>query len=81
MNWTRCPYLDELGKRLIEAYRRVEGGDDSPIERSNGSDIDKLHKQVASHSHVCPLCVRFEQLDPDEFIRTQLLRPSRRGGS
>jgi hypothetical protein len=62
MNYLRCPHLDQLGRELIEAYRRVSDAEIFCLTHDlNGADpIISVHRQMASHRSSCPICKQAE---------------------
>jgi hypothetical protein len=57
MKFAHCPYMDRLGRALIDAYRR-QG--DLDIEPHPSIEILKLHSLMTEHRIDCPLCIRIE---------------------
>jgi len=60
MHDLRCPHMDLLGNRLIEAYRRIS---DAEIFADSGVNCEKAEREIASvrqemanHRHECFLC-------------------------
>src|SRR4030095_7931697 len=57
MKFPHCPYLDHIGRDLIEAYRRQ---DDLNTELYPSIEILALHSLMSEHRKDCPLCIRIE---------------------
>ena len=57
MKFPHCPYMDRLGRALIDAYRR-QGDLDTELYPS--IEILKLHSLMTEHRIDCPLCIRIE---------------------
>jgi hypothetical protein len=55
MNSYRCPYLDQLGRELIDTYRQV-GADGLFCNAIVG-----LHHRMTEHRSSCPLCQQAER--------------------
>jgi hypothetical protein len=66
MNYLRCPHLDQLGRKLIEAYRRVSDEDICCFAHDiNGAEpLVNIHRQMALHRSSCPICQQAESYSP-----------------
>jgi hypothetical protein len=60
----RCPQLDILTNRLIEAYRQMVGTDISSMWSHGGSglalSVTQLQAAIREHKLVCVLCMRIQ---------------------
>jgi hypothetical protein len=58
MDFYRCAQLDQLGRELIKAYRRVDDLDVFCLESEMdpSSEITRLHLLMAKHHQSCPMC-------------------------
>ena len=67
MKVPHCPYLDRIGRDLIDAYRRQ--GDLDP-ELHPSIEILKLHSLMTEHRIDCPLCIRIESARKTAAVNT-----------
>ena len=59
MGYPRCPHLDILSNRLIEAYRDLAFGETSAVEGKAvtlNSSIVALQSSIQEHRKSCILC-------------------------
>ena len=54
MSIMHCAYADQLGKDLIEAYRRVEETD--IFTTHTYSQVTQVQDRLATHRLECPFC-------------------------
>jgi hypothetical protein len=61
----RCPYIDQLARDLIEAYRRLDDTEvlkSSPFLRSRAvCDVHAIHDMLNQHRDKCNLCIQIRQ--------------------
>jgi len=64
MGHLRCPQLDILSNRLIEAYRHMTGTDISSVWSDGGASahlsVAQLQAAMREHKIACILCKRIE---------------------
>ena len=67
MKFPHCPYMDHIGRKLIEAYRRQ---DDLNTELDPSIEILALHSLMTEHRVDCPLCIRIESARRTAAVNT-----------
>jgi hypothetical protein len=58
-----CPYINQLGCQLIEAYRRNDGELESLSTDGvffPSEEVTSLHEAITRHRRGCPVCFEIE---------------------
>jgi hypothetical protein len=54
----RCPFLDCLGRQLIEASREVESTRDAGSPSAQAyKNIEEVYRRIAAHRRTCGMCL------------------------